>query len=322
MFIWGQVHTDTPFYFPNREALLDLYADIVDTPGVEQHVLSHATIAPSVVDPLLDREALGAAARQEPDSAAAAQHASREAGARRRSSASRPDRFAWPSRSCRAKACPFRSTTGRASCVQGLKVLNENNWFPAMTLIVGSPGETDDDVQGNARSDLRNRAARPVRVLHPVDLHAAARHADGERKGVTETKQLTPLQWQLMMKCWKMNLRPGQSVVGADGVARRRGRPLGRKAAQAERAELHLAAADVRERGSRVADDADGQALRRRGRCAIKSRKELLATIKPHHRQYLRADAGDLPDQSASHYPPAASPIIKLTHRHAAAPQT
>ena len=24
MFIWGQVHTDTPFYFPNREALLDL----------------------------------------------------------------------------------------------------------------------------------------------------------------------------------------------------------------------------------------------------------------------------------------------------------
>ena len=26
MFIWGQVHTDTPFYFPNREALLDLYS--------------------------------------------------------------------------------------------------------------------------------------------------------------------------------------------------------------------------------------------------------------------------------------------------------
>src|ERR1051325_3979835 len=53
MFIWGQVHTETPFYFPNREALLDLYGSIVNTPGVEQHVLSHATIAPSVVDPLL-----------------------------------------------------------------------------------------------------------------------------------------------------------------------------------------------------------------------------------------------------------------------------
>ncbi|HXG67303.1 MAG TPA: hypothetical protein VNO70_19525, partial [Blastocatellia bacterium] len=53
MFIWGQVHTDTPFYFPNREALLDLYSEIVNTPGVEQHVLSHCTIAPAVVDPVL-----------------------------------------------------------------------------------------------------------------------------------------------------------------------------------------------------------------------------------------------------------------------------
>src|SRR5256714_12035269 len=53
MFIWGQVHTDTPFYFPNHEALLDLYSEIVNTPGVEQHVLSHCTIAPAVVDPIL-----------------------------------------------------------------------------------------------------------------------------------------------------------------------------------------------------------------------------------------------------------------------------
>ena len=27
---------------------------------------------------------------------------------------------------------------------------------------------------------------------------------------MTETRNMTPLQWQLMMKCWKMNLRPGQ----------------------------------------------------------------------------------------------------------------
>jgi hypothetical protein len=28
--------------------------------------------------------------------------------------------------------------------------------------------------------------------------------------GVTRTHQLSPLQWQLMMKCWKQNLRLGQ----------------------------------------------------------------------------------------------------------------
>lgn len=38
------------------EALLDLYGTIVDTPGVEQHVLSHSTMAPAVVDPVLIRK--------------------------------------------------------------------------------------------------------------------------------------------------------------------------------------------------------------------------------------------------------------------------
>src|SRR5208337_722223 len=53
MFIWGQVHTGTPFFFPNREALVSLYTDIVETPGVKSHLLSHSTMAPFVVDPLL-----------------------------------------------------------------------------------------------------------------------------------------------------------------------------------------------------------------------------------------------------------------------------
>ena len=56
MFIWGQVHTDTPFYFPNREALVGLYSDIVNTSGVEKHLLSHSTIAPAVVDPNLIKQ--------------------------------------------------------------------------------------------------------------------------------------------------------------------------------------------------------------------------------------------------------------------------
>ena len=44
MFIWGQVHTSIPFYFPNREALVDLYRDVVGTPGVRHHLLSHCTM--------------------------------------------------------------------------------------------------------------------------------------------------------------------------------------------------------------------------------------------------------------------------------------
>ena len=81
MFIWGQVHTDTPFFFPNREALVDLYTEIVNTPGVEQHLLSHCTMAPFVVDPELIRQAIGSPSSEESHPSAIAQHPSAEEGA-------------------------------------------------------------------------------------------------------------------------------------------------------------------------------------------------------------------------------------------------
>ncbi|MEJ7710977.1 MAG: hypothetical protein WKF84_14210 [Pyrinomonadaceae bacterium] len=66
-------------------------------------------------------------------------------------------------------------------------------------------------------------------------------------KGVTQTKQLSPLQWQLMMKCWKMNLRPGQYSWWGPTAWRGRLNPATwlYKLRQAQRSELHLPAADV-----------------------------------------------------------------------------
>jgi len=78
-------------------------------------------------------------------------------------------------------------------------------------------------------------------------------------------------------------------------VARRRNLPLAVEAPQVERAELHVAAAVIRERASRIADGEAGEDLSRTAD-VTKSRKELLATIKPQHWKYLREDNGDLPD--------------------------
>ena len=81
MFIWGQVHTPTPFYFPNREALLDLYSSIVNTPGVEQHVLSHATMhLPWSIGS--HQGVVGSAAREEPDPSEDAEQPPEGQGAR------------------------------------------------------------------------------------------------------------------------------------------------------------------------------------------------------------------------------------------------
>jgi radical SAM superfamily enzyme YgiQ (UPF0313 family) len=309
MFIWGQVHTETPFYFPNREALLDLYGSVVDTPGVEQHVLSHATIAPSVVDPVLIRKLSERLLDKSPirlpilsthpEKRALVPLIGLETGSTRLGKQIMP-----------SKGVPFAIDDWPSVVVNGLQVLNANNWFPAMTLIIGSPGETDDDTK--ATIDLIYEVERRglfaffipsvFTPLHDTRLEKA--------KGVTETRNLTPLQWQLMMKCWKMNLRPGQMSwwgpaawrTGAIGLWLYKLRKLNGpnftwpllmfasampEAAMAKMGKIHV-----------------GTPLR------IKTRKELLSTIRPAQRRFLRADAGDLPEM-----PPPEATRVPLTLR-------
>jgi radical SAM superfamily enzyme YgiQ (UPF0313 family) len=210
MFIWGQVHTATPFYFPNREALIDLYRDIVTTPGVEQHVLSHSTIAPAVVDPvliaklsdlLLDKSPIHLPTLStHPRRKALVPLIGLETGSVRLAKQIMP-----------SKAVPFPINEWPSVIVRGLEILNRNNWFPAMTLIVGSPGETEEDVKATLDLILEVERRGLFAFFIPsifTPLHGT-RLAD--KRGVDRTRDLSPRQWQLLMKCWKMNLRPGQA---------------------------------------------------------------------------------------------------------------
>ena len=131
------------------------------------------------------------------------------------------------------------------------------------------------------------------------------------RTGVAETKQLTTLQWQLMMKCWKMNLRPGQVSwwaptawrLGAVGLWLYKLRKL--NGPNFTWSLLMFSSAIPQGLASRMGK------LYKPKPVTIKSRKELLATIKPHHWQYLRADNGDMPEG----YVPAASAAAAGTFR-------
>jgi hypothetical protein len=115
--------------------------------------------------------------------------------------------------------------------LEGLRVLNENNWFPAMTLIVGNPGETDQDVRetidlvyeierrgclrsSSPRSSRRctTRAWRKKRRDADAPAHAAAVAADDE---VLEDEPATgqyswwgPMAWRVgSIGMWLYKLR-------------------------------------------------------------------------------------------------------------------
>jgi len=295
MFIWGQVNTAVPFYFPNREALLDLYRDVVGTPGVRYHLLSHCTMAPAVVDPKLIEQLSGVLLDKSPVKLPAL--------------STHPEgRILSPligmetasvgmaKRIMPGKAVPFPIEEWPSVLIQGLTILNRNNWFPVMTLMVGNPGETDADCR--ATLDLLYEVERRglfaffvpsiFTPLHDTRLAAG--------RGVQENRELTRLQWQIMMKCWKMSLQPalhswwgpmawrvGSLLLWIWKLRKMNGPnftwPL-----------LLFSSALPEGLMAELGKIYGAQPL------LIKSRKELLATIKRPHWKRLRPDNGDLPD--------------------------
>lgn len=295
MFIWGQVHTDTPFYFPNREALLDLYSEVVNTPGVEQHVLSHSTIAPAVVDPVLIEELSNLLLPKSPihfpylsthpEKKALAPLIGLETGSVKMAKKVMP-----------GKGVPFSVEDWPSVVLEGLSVLNRNNWFPAMTLIVGNPDETDEDVKATLDLIYEMERRGLFAFLIPsifTPLHDTRMEME---KGVTQTKQLSELQWQLMMKCWKMNLRPGQYSwwgptawrVGSIGMWLYKLRKL--NGPNFTYPLLMFSGAISEKRLAKMRKIYLGEPMK------TKSRSELLATIRPAQRKYVREDCGDIPD--------------------------
>ncbi len=299
MFIWGQVKTDTPFFFPNREALLDLYQEVVDTPGVEQHVLSHSTMAPVVVDPVLIEKLTEIILPKSPihlkrlsshsEGKAVVPLIGLETGSVRMAKQVMP-----------SKGVPFNIDDWQSVVINGLEVLNRNNWFPMLTLMVGNPGETDEDVM--ATLDVVYEMER--RGLFGFLVPSIFTPLEGTRmesgRGVSETRNLSRLQWQLIMRCWKMNMRPGPyswwgpASFKVGGVALWATRLRKTNGKNFTWPMMMFCSALPENLMYSMGKLYPGKPVN------IKSRAELLASIKPGYWQYLREDAGDLPQSVES----------------------
>jgi radical SAM superfamily enzyme YgiQ (UPF0313 family) len=294
MFIWGQVKSDVPFFFPNREALLDLYRDVADYPGVEQVVLCHSTMAPAVVDPVLIERLTDVLIEKSPlHIPAVSRHPRKkvltpliglETGSPRMAKQVMP-----------SKAVPFDIGDWPSVVIRGLEILNRNHWFPMMTLMVGNPGETDFDVK--ATLDLIYEIER--RNLFAFLVPSVFTPLEGTRmksqKGVVRTRDLSELQWQLMMKCWKFNLRAGVNSLKGRWAFR-----IGAILLWATRlrrtngpnftwAMMNFAGALPERWMQRWGMLYTPEPLE------LKSRAELLASLRPGFWKHLREDTGDVP---------------------------
>ncbi|MEM2884940.1 MAG: radical SAM protein, partial [Thermoproteota archaeon] len=123
---------DRKNFTPNREALAELFQNVANTRGVEHVYLTHASIAPAVADPEAVAE-ISKFIKSGPSNPVGIQPGL-ETGSTEIIRKYMPN-----------KAKPFEPDEWFEVVIEGTRVFNENCWFPAYTLIVGLPGETEDD---------------------------------------------------------------------------------------------------------------------------------------------------------------------------------
>jgi radical SAM superfamily enzyme YgiQ (UPF0313 family) len=297
LFIWGQVRTETPFYFPNREALLDLFTDIVNYPGVEQHVLSHCTMAPAVVDPVLIAELSKLLLDKSPiHLPLVSTHARKKALSPLIGLETGSVRLAkqiMPS-----KGAPFPIEEWPSVFIQGLSIMNRNNWFPVVTLMIGNPDEKDEDVKATIDLICETEHRKLFAFFVPSIFTPLHDTRMAKKEGITETRQLTPLQWQLMMKCWKINLKVAEFKrwvpyvwrLGALGLWLWKLRKL--NGPNFTWPLLQFSSVLPEKLMGRMRKIYPGKRLR------IKSRRELLASVSPRLWKYIHPDTGDMPTPS------------------------
>jgi len=198
IFVYG---AGPPFYVPDADALVNLYESVAGLKGVDYVPLSHATLTPALVNPhliqelsriLLGKSILRNPASTHPDKTFLSPLIGIETGSPRLATLTMP-----------GKALPFDVRDWQEIVVEGIQILNRNNWFPVCTFIVGLPGETDDDMKQSL--DLLGRL-RKNKVLYVPSIFTPLEETRMAGGHALKARELTKLQWEFILTAWRQSL--------------------------------------------------------------------------------------------------------------------
>lgn len=190
-----------PKFDTNVPALKKLFKSIVEYPGVKHLMLSHGTIAPIVKNPEVIDELSPYAVdfsththpkSTHPDKKYASLFIGLETGS--------PRLF---HQFMKGKAYPYKPEQWGDVVLKGMEIMNERNWFPFCTWIVGLPGETEDDTKRSL--DLLHALKDAKWVAIPTLFVPL----EETRMGANESAKLanlTELQWEFFFTCWRYNI--------------------------------------------------------------------------------------------------------------------
>jgi radical SAM superfamily enzyme YgiQ (UPF0313 family) len=102
------------------------------------------------------------------------------------------------------KMLPYPPEQWKEIVSQAFGILNDNDWYPLATLIIGLPDENEDDVAETLEliDDLKDYNAFYVPLFFVPLENCLLMHKQG-----AEIDSLTKIRWEFLVRCWEYNVR-------------------------------------------------------------------------------------------------------------------
>jgi radical SAM superfamily enzyme YgiQ (UPF0313 family) len=184
-------------FIPNKDAVLELVKNVTEYPGVKAVQPSHMSLAPVVHSPDMVREMAEILVERNWYKHGNKPVVTSETGIETGS-------VRLMKKFMAGKMLPFKPEQWREIVSEAFGILNDNDWYPLGTLIVGLPDEKEEDVIETLElmDDLKDYNAFYVPLFFVPLENCLLMNKSG-----AELDSLTKARWEFITRCWEYNVR-------------------------------------------------------------------------------------------------------------------
>lgn len=194
VFLYGAKNNE---FIPNKKAILQLVKSVASHPGVKGVQPSHMSLAPVLADPAMVKEVAEVLIERNWYFHGKKPIVTAETGIETGS-------VRLVKKYMAGKMLPFKPERWKEIVYQAFGILNDNNWYPLATLIVGLPDENEDDVVETLElmDELKGFKAFYVPLFFVPLENCLLMNKQG-----AEFDSLTKVRWEFLTRCWEYNVR-------------------------------------------------------------------------------------------------------------------
>ncbi len=194
LFIYGA--TDKKFV-PNREAVVKLVKSVADYPGVKSIQAAHMSLAPVWHDPQMIKQLAEILIEKSWYSFGKKPIITAETGIETGSPRLMKKYMG-------GKMLPFQPEQWQDVVTNAFGILNDNDWYPLATLIIGLPDEKEEDMLQTL--ELMDKLKDYNAFYVPLFFVPLENCVLMNKKGA-EMDSLSKARWDFFIKCWEYNIK-------------------------------------------------------------------------------------------------------------------